>query len=664
MEGGSDSGYTRDWVSRESNMSEATRPELPDGLLRAARRTRARLRVMAGLTEFAKWMPVGVLFLTPWALSYRFELISGTVLTCAAGSTLLAWVAVVVRAVRRGPGLLEATLRLDGAHDLRGRLAAALEYAGAFSVKARPSPGEESYMSLTLDDARTLGPLDAPKAAPLDVPRGVLWGSAMTACFVLLLLFPDAPAPPPPGPLVPVPTEQQATWLSEDDAELLTRASRDLEEVAKSEEAKSAAERFNEIVLRAAAGEIDQGEAFRLAAELEADLEAAGQEANELVDGLNERGASLERRSITRALGRALQEREFKEAEEALEKLAERLSSEKQPLSEKELEELRASLEEARGQIENKTNPNSSQEQAAAEERQRLEERQKRLLQKKQEGKATKADEREMAENERRLKRLDRQKKQRESAQKTLSDLDKQLAEAARELQQEQKKKSGEFLDRAADTLKEGVQKQLSDEEKKELIKQLKALKERLRRQNERGDQAERLREFLKRARGQQGEQSGQQGQPKPGQGGTPRPGEVRLGPGGAPLPVPGQAEGQGQGQGEGQGEQPGTGKEAGKSHDPNLSGDESRLDGAGTEDTTAVAQDTGQGQSASETILGVAEEGFTSSSYESLYREYQTVAEEVMEKETVPVGRRAHVLRYFELIRPRGQSRASQGEK
>ena len=64
---------------------------------------------------------------------------------------------------------------------------------------------------------------------------------------------------------------------------------------------------------------------------------------------------------------------------------------------------------------------------------------------------------------------------------------------------------------------------------------------------------------------------------------------------------------------------------------DPNLTGDSTRLDGAKTTDHSAVAQDTGQGESASETILSVAEEGFTSDSYEKLYREYETVAEDVL---------------------------------
>lgn len=666
MEGLPVSGYTRRRVSEEAKNQQGVSASVPRELVRAAHRTRGRLRAMAGASSLAKWVPAGVLFLTPWAISYRFGLVSERLVVLMGLVVIAAGAWVFARGVRRGPGLIEAALRLDQTHGWRGRLAAALDYSGEFypaGSRIDSEAPDRGYMNLTIEGTRDLGPVELKRAAPLFVPRGSGYGIAMIGCFGLLFVIPDAPAPLPPPATSQAKSEETQIWLTQDDAELLERAATELKESAQSEEAKDAAARFNEIVLLAASGEIDQAEAFRLAAELEADLRAAGEEANEWVEGLQERGAALEKRGVTRDIGRKLQERKVTEAEEALRKLAERLASDAAPLSEKELEELRRSLEEARGPIETRKNENAAKEQAAAEEEQRLRAKQKRLLQKKEQGKASAADQKELTETERRLEKLDRQKKRTESAQKSLSELDQQLAEAARQLQEE-RKKSGEFLDKAADTMQEGNQRQLSDDEKKELIKQLEALKERLRRQNEEGNQAERLREFLERARGQKG--SAKPGGQKPDGDGKPQPGQARLSPGGQPVPVPGEGPGQGKGKGEGEGEgdSPGTGKEPGKAHDPNLSGDESRLADAGTVDTTAVAQDSGQGQSASETILGVAEEGFASSAYDKLYREYQTVAEEVMEKDEVPVGRRAHVLRYFELIRPRGAPARGQGEQ
>ncbi len=475
----------------------------------------------------------------------------------------------------------------------------------------------------------------------------------MLVAWGVILVVPDRKPPrTEPESSTPSAANDPENWLLDDDAELLEAASERLDESVTSEEGKAAAEQFNEIVIKAVSGQIDQAEAFRLAAELQADLEAASQEATELKEGLDRRGASLDKRQVTRPIGKALTERNYEEAQKALQKLAERLASEQKSLSKEELEQLRQSIEDMRGEIETQESTEKSSQAHDEKERSALEERQKRLLQKQREGKLSASEKQEMERNERRLKRLDRRKKTNESAQETLSELDKQLAEAARELQKEQKK-AGEYLNQASETLAEGVQKQLSDEEKKELIKQLKALKERLRRQNEDGKQAERLREFQKRARGQRGDLSDEGGQGGPRQPGQGR-GQMRIGPSGAPIPVPGSGQGQKPGQEEG-GIQPGTGQEPGNAHDPNLAGDESQLDGAGLTDTMAVARDTGEGQSASETILSVAEEGFTSSSYEKLYREYETVAEEVMEKDVVPVGRKAHILRYFELIRPRG---------
>ena len=192
--------------------------------------------------------------------------------------------------------------------------------------------------------------------------------------------------------------------------------------------------------------------------------------------------------------------------------------------------------------------------------------------------------------------------------------------------------------------------KQLTDDEKKELIKQLEALKERLREQAETGNRAQRLRDFQRRARGQErkpGEEGGESG--KPGQPGQAQVELVPTGPG-VPIPtaVPTQAS-------EAQdGASPSAGKDAGHTHDENLSGDPSRLQTKSYDDKAAAGQDSGQGPSESETIASAAERGFVSGAYEKLYHEYETVAEEVMDKDHIPPGRRSHVRRYFDLIRPR----------
>lgn len=643
-------------VTESQTHRSSSRTGLRD-LQAAATATRSRLRLAKGLSALSVGLPWAVLALTPLAIAYRYQGVSMTHLLLGCGVVALVLAVHFVRTVRRGAGLLEATLCLDEAHGLRGRLAAALEYGGALGVRSESARDDDGFVSIILADVDGLGEVSPKKAAPLSVPRPMVVGLCMLGAWATLFVVPNRGLPPPaPKSGSVVQESPEKTWLLQDDAELLEGAAKELEESAHSEEAKAAAQQFNEIVLRAIAGEIDQAEAFRLAAELQADLQAASEQGDTLKEGLDRRGTSLEKRKVTRTLGRALAERKYEEAEDALKKLAERLAAGDRALSKEELAALRASLEEMREEVAAQESEAKQAAAAQSQEEKSLEERQKQLLKKKQEGKLSSQEKQEMERNERRLKQLSRRKKSQEDAQKTLSELDKQLAEAARDLQKEQKK-AGEYLNQASKTLKSGVEKQLSDEEKKELIKQLKALKERLRRQNQDGKQAERLREFERRARGQKG-----QGQDPSGQeGGSPRPGQgqgqgqIRVGPGGAPIPVPSEGPGK---PGEGQdGSKPGGGKEPGKGHDPNLSGESSRLEGAKLQDTTAVAQDTGEGQSESETIQSVAEEGFTSASYEKLYREYETVAEEVMEKDIVPVGRKAHILRYFELIRPRGPS-------
>ena len=100
-------------------------------------------------------------------------------------------------------------------------------------------------------------------------------------------------------------------------------------------------------------------------------------------------------------------------------------------------------------------------------------------------------------------------------------------------------------------------------------------------------------------------------------------------------------------------GDTPSGGEEAGAGSDPNLKGAATDLKGK-TEDVTAAAVDTGQGQASSEVVLGAAESGFTGSRYQKVYTQYRTVAEDVLSQDTIPAGYEFYVRRYFQLIRPR----------
>ena len=110
---------------------------------------------------------------------------------------------------------------------------------------------------------------------------------------------------------------------------------------------------------------------------------------------------------------------------------------------------------------------------------------------------------------------------------------------------------------------------------------------------------------------------------------------------------------GSGTGQGQGQGGDPSKGPGWGTGHDDHLQGAATNPK-VGTQDTQVQGNDTGQGGSRSEVILGAAERGFASKGYTKVYREYHTVAEEALNKDEIPGGYRFYVRRYFQLIRPR----------
>jgi hypothetical protein len=132
----------------------------------------------------------------------------------------------------------------------------------------------------------------------------------------------------------------------------------------------------------------------------------------------------------------------------------------------------------------------------------------------------------------------------------------------------------------------------------------------------------------------------------------------VQLGPDGKPVPMAGDGKQGGQGKSgqnqSGQGNEPGSGREPGEGHDSNVAGDKASPQATKTEDVSAVAKDTGQGTASSESIYGAAEKGFSSPDYKRIYTDYKTVAEDVIERESVPAGYRSYVRRYFQLIRPR----------
>lgn len=587
--------------------------------------------------------------LGPWLLGglclvaglVRFELVSGVAFSLAVFVAMLALLLGALRATR-GTNRMQAALAVDHKFALQGNFAAAYEFSGA----ARP----DGFAQLVIHEAgRRLPPAPA-QAIAISIPSNATSLAVLVLGLCALLFVPAPERVQPPAP-IEAPKRALMSTLSHDDAELLKQRAQQLLSSLESEEARRFASDFNELVLKLSDGSLSQSDGFKEVAALVAELEQRAKDGEALTQGLIERGEVLKRKNVTQAVGRALSERRFADAQEALKKLAERLKSGDQGLNKQELEELRASLEQLRKEQEAEHQRSQKSDPTQAE-RTQLEKKRDELQKKAAQGTASNDEMKQLAETERELKRLSRQRKQQqEQAQKQLSELDQKLLEAAQALAQE-RKKSGEFLQEAAQQVKQATARTLSDEEKKELIKQLEALKERLREQNQQGDQAQRMRDFQRRARGQSQQPAEGEGENGAGQAsGQP---QINLVPGGPQAGAGKEGQGKpGDVQGEAE-DASAAGKEAGHGHDEQIKGEVSRLHNTAVDDKAAAGQDTGQGQSASETIASAAERGFVSGHYQKLYHEYETVAEEVMDKEQIPPGRRSHVRRYFELIRPR----------
>ncbi len=102
------------------------------------------------------------------------------------------------------------------------------------------------------------------------------------------------------------------------------------------------------------------------------------------------------------------------------------------------------------------------------------------------------------------------------------------------------------------------------------------------------------------------------------------------------------------QGQGGGSG-----GGGAGSEHDANLFDDSTSLDSSRRNSRVEGTQ-SDEGPSRSEVIVGAAQRGFAGRDYEQVYTDYENHAEDVLERDEVPAGRRFYIRRYFQLIRPR----------
>jgi hypothetical protein len=580
--------------------------------------------------------------------------LASVALVAGAACALVVVVGAALVAASRKSAPLAGAIELDAFHATGGRIANALAFA-------RLSPPERTpLMQLAIEDALALvKELDARRAVPLKAPTELplvgllLAGLAVLALFEVRTLKPPAPKPAV-APLL----------MSPDDVALFRSAGEELAKTSNDPVQRAAVARYNRLVEDIAQHRVDRHEVFRRLAEIEKDLgEHLEADREALDEGLDGVARELEKSPLARKAAEALGEKRLEDAEKALRELSEKLKSKKSPPSASELERLRSALKRA-------SSESHERAQAIEQRRREIAEEQESLLKKKGESPAATAkNEQKRKDNERQLEHLERQSQRARKSEEQLSELDRELAKAAEELERAMKEKqpsSGEApekLERGAEDVQRMAQKKLDDAQKRELLQRLKELREVLRQEGQGGEQRkQRQQRFSERARGEGQGQGQGRGQGKDGNGkqqGVPLDVQLKRGSSGSGMEIPGtesesasaKQEGKGQGQDQGKGSQPGDGW--GNAHDDALAGDRKHLSGQ-THDVSAAGIDSGEGTASAEVIYGAAERGFVGKGYKDVFTEYQSVAEQVLDKDEIPPGYRFYVRRYFQLIRPR----------
>lgn len=614
-------------------------------LERAVNQAERRLRVNDAARRLAIALPfplgVGVVALACARLGLageaRWLLFAGLALLVASA----VW--VVARWWGRGQPTRGA-LRLDRHHGSADRVTNALFFSRL------PAQERSALMNVAIRDALAAVPRpDARGAVPLRVPA--LLG--VSAGLIVLLAGVDRLSPltraasvAPAVAAAVVPLE-----LTADDVSLVREVAAQFDVRGEDAELDRAVSSFNELVEDLAKGEVDRRSAFRRLGELERSLSTDDGARDEALAAI---ARALSGSALSKPVADALSSGDLTAAEQALRDLAARLRREK-GVRDADRARLQKALAKASEASAGRVARLDAQRQALARERKRL--LRKRGGETKEPPDGTKPSE-PPERSRRRLERLERELSQARQGRQSTSPLDRDLAQAARDLMRELGD-SARHLDSGAQQLNRMARQQMTRAEKRRLKEQLERLRDLLRQGGpERKDHLERLRRFAQRARGGRGSRAGKPGataeKASPGSGakggrGKGSRGSARLS---VPVPVPGSA--RGAGRAGLPGDSPSGGAEGGRGSGGPVAGKATDLE-VDARDVSAAAVDTGQGVSSSEVVYGAAERGFTAPSYQKLYAQYQTVAEEVLERDTIPAGYEFYVRRYFQLIRPRG---------
>jgi hypothetical protein len=453
-----------------------------------------------------------------------------------------------------------------------------------------------------------------------------------------------------------------------DGAHELLRNIADAAQRDKDPELEKLAEQISDLLRKFEQDEITRKELFEKLAELEQKYMALEQgDFDAQMEKLRKAGEALAKEKPTKEVGQALGKDDLARAKQKMEELAKKTAEQK--LSQKEAKDAERALADAAAQMKRQL----EDEQKKMDAQSRALEEQKRELDRlsRDEQPKSEAEKRRLEDQKRELDRLSRenQRERDKSAQnkRQLERLSRNMSDAAQKMNaqnpqgaSQSMKDSAQQMGRMADEMRRAgdgqrVRVQLAD--LKEMIRRAGNGKDGQKQgqgqgKDGQGQKGGKMGDFMARAGGKQGdgksdqqmfmEGEGQQGGPK-----LLLPGVGQRGSSKMQMEMEGQGQGQGQDSPSGK---PGDG--IGNEHDPNLTGDATKL-ASKKRDVFDPGQQ-GAGPTRSEVIYGAAGKGFAERSYKRVYSDYTQVVEEVMGREQVPLGMRYYVKRYFNLIKPR----------
>jgi hypothetical protein len=606
-------------------------------------RVRRRLRLQGALegAATAGILAVAAALVVFWC--WRMELVGRAGLWLAGAAALVA-AGALLGAARRLPTLAVAA-RIDAASGLADRLTTAFDFHSRLGEPHHPETLALMRAAIA-DGVRAVPRANVRAAAPFRAPRDTralatflaVGGALAALAFGPTRAVPAAALPATAArPQPPAPSES----LDPDDVTYqkeFVEEMRQLAATTQDEALQQMARELQELLDQAARGQIGKQE---LLAKMEAIekkyAEGSSDRLDETLADLKDQGKELARNAVTKRLGEAMEKGDLEAAKKELERLAEEIDKgEMKPEDQKKLAE---ALDKAAAKQEQRQQQHDQKQAADAQKQIEKKKEEIRRLQRKTEQEPQDQEAKRTLEKEKReLERLERdQKEQQEKPKRQLDRLTRNLKQAAEDLKQKNPKQGAQRMRESARESQRIQQemKKLSNQQR--VRTQMQDLKDAIRRARPR-QQGGNARELarLKRVEEWERRAGGQQGNPQAwrsmGQG---QPGS--QGDKGQPGPQQG-------------GDRPG--EQWGTEHDPNLTGDPTRIDDAKFK-ADELRGLHGEGPSRRETILTSAQKGFARTAYRKVYADYKKIVEEVMSQEKVPQGYKYYVKRYFDRIKP-----------